>query len=369
MDKFTSWLRGKPPAEAPQAPAPQPQAPEAEPRKSWISGAWEATRKLALTPVDPWFEKMAQGLQRTSRQLVGSMVSVFRLHKRIDESLWEELEDVLLASDVGPAATARILDELRAAAKNKHLTEPAQLVGELKEALARIFDFEKGREALNLEPGRINVILMVGVNGTGKTTSTAKIAHRLKQQGHRVLLAAADTFRAAAIEQLEVWGNRVGVDVIRQREGADPAAVVVDALAAAGSRGCDVVLVDTAGRLHNKANLMEELKKIRRVASARVEGAPHEVLLVLDATTGQNAVQQARVFRELVDVTGLVLCKLDGTAKGGVVLAIAQELQIPVKFIGVGEGVEDLREFDPQAFVEALFSLPEAGQEAAAAPG
>ncbi|MEW6284299.1 MAG: signal recognition particle-docking protein FtsY, partial [Candidatus Eremiobacterota bacterium] len=288
------------------------------------------------------------------------------LHKKIDEEFWEELSDILITSDVGNAATDRILERLRAVVREKNLSEPSQLHEELKLIMGEILTGVSVSRELNVQKGRLNVILMVGVNGSGKTTSTAKLAHLYKQQGLKVLLAAADTFRAAAIEQLEVWAERVGVEVIKHKEGSDPAAVVFDAVSAARSRGIDLLLVDTAGRLHSKANLMEELKKIRRVLQREIEDAPHEVLLVLDGTTGQNAIRQASEFNQTVELTGLVLCKLDGTAKGGIVVSIAQDFSIPVKLIGVGEGVDDLRPFDPQLFLEALFS--EQAEEAEALP-
>jgi fused signal recognition particle receptor len=284
-------------------------------------------------------------------------VDLFRLHRKIDDDFWEELEAILLSSDVGVAATDRILGELRASVREKKLREPGELLGELQQVMGRILRAgEPALRRLQIEKGRVNVVLLVGVNGTGKTTSTAKLAHHYQQQGYKVLLAAADTFRAAAIDQLQVWADRLGVDLVRHREGSDPAAVVFDALTAARSRGADLVLIDTAGRLHSKSHLMEELRKIRRVAGKDLEGAPHEVLLVLDATTGQNALEQARVFHQATELTGLVLCKLDGTARGGIIVAIAQEFQFPVKFIGVGEGLDDLQEFVPEQFLEALFS-------------
>ncbi len=360
-----------PPSEVQEAPASEPlpgaSSSEEEPApgaSGGLRGIWEATRRLALTPVDPFFEKMAEGLNRTRQSLVGQVVDLFRSHRRIDEEFWEELEAILLTADVGVAATDRILEALQGSVREKKLREPAELLDELREVLGRILGAEEPEvRALRIEKGRVNVVLMVGVNGTGKTTSTAKLAHHYHKQGYKVLLAAADTFRAAAIDQLQVWADRVGVDLVRHREGSDPAAVVYDAIAAAQARGVDLVLVDTAGRLHSKANLMEELRKIRRVAGKDLPGAPHEVLLVLDATTGQNALEQARVFHQVTELTGLVLCKLDGTARGGIIVAIAQEFQIPVKYIGVGEGLEDLQAFEPGQFLEALFDQrPGAGE-------
>lgn len=346
----------EPPAAEPVA-EDAPPAAEPAPAQPGRKGFWQAAWDLANTPVDPWFEKMADGLNRTRQNLVGQVVDLFTMHRKIDEDFWEELEGILLTADVGVSATDRILASLRAAVQEKRIREPQELLAELKAVMAEILtagDPEKRK--LQLEDGRVNVVMMVGVNGTGKTTSTAKLAHHYKQQGRKVLLAAADTFRAAAIDQLQIWADRIGIDLVRHREGSDPAAVVYDAISAAQARGADLVLVDTAGRLHSKANLMEELKKIRRVAGRDLPGAPHEVLLVLDATTGQNALQQAKVFHEATELTGLVLCKLDGTARGGIIVAIAQEFNIPVKYIGVGEGVDDLHEFDPGDFLDALFS-------------
>ena len=339
---------------------------EGKSRFSGLRSMWEATRRLALTPVDPWFAKMARGLNKTRQSLVGQVKNLFSSRSAIDEDLWQDLEDVLLTADVGVGATDRILEELRQVVKEKKIKDPQLLTGELKAILGRILKaeaVEDGAEeivvpnrGLKVEHGKLMVVLMVGVNGAGKTTTTAKIAAHYKNQGFKVLMAAADTFRAAAIDQLQVWADRIGVDLIRHREGSDPAAVVYDAVAAAKSRGTELLLVDTAGRLHNKANLMEELRKSRRVAGRDLEGAPHEILLVLDATTGQNALEQARVFNQVTELTGLILCKLDGTSRGGIILAVAQELNIPVRYIGVGEGVDDLREFEPEQFLAALFN-------------
>ncbi|MGE0488222.1 MAG: signal recognition particle-docking protein FtsY [Vulcanimicrobiota bacterium] len=344
-------------AESDEAPADQVPDSDAAAKPGFLRGAWEATKKLALTPVDPWFEKMAEGLNRTRKNLVGQLKSLFG--RSIDEDFWEELEDILLTSDVGATATDRVVEELREKVKAEKLSGSEALLGATRSIIANILGDEPEARQLNLEPGRLNVILMIGVNGAGKTTSTAKLAHLFKQQGLKVLLAAADTFRAAAIEQLEVWAGRIDIPLIRHQEGADPAAVVYDALSAAKARQVDVLIIDTAGRLHSKTNLMKELEKINRVAGREVEGAPHEVLLVLDATTGQNALQQTREFSRVADVSGLVLCKLDGTAKGGIMVAIAQEHQLPVKFIGVGEAVDDLRPFEPSHFLEALFGEAE----------
>jgi fused signal recognition particle receptor len=355
-----------------EVPAVEPSLEEAAPtastegeekiKKGFLRGAWEATKKLALTPVDPWFEAVAKGLDRTRQGLVNQVASLLRLHGRIDEALWDELEDILITSDVGTVATEKIIADLRNVVKEKKLTTAEPLLEELRSILGGVLGMQEDEEVptepadpLDIQPGRLNVILMVGVNGTGKTTTTAKLTHRLKEKGHKVILAAADTFRAAAIDQLLVWGTRVGVDVIHQNEGSDPAAVVFDAVNAAKARKADVLIVDTAGRLHSKINLMEELRKIRKVLTREIPDAPHEVLLVLDATTGQNAVNQARTFNEVAPLSGLVLAKLDGTAKGGIVIAIRQEFEIPVKYIGLGEKIDDLQVFHPKPFLQGLF--------------
>lgn len=326
-----------------------------EEKVGFFRGAWEATKKLALTPVDPFFESMVAGLERTRKSLLGQISSVFRLHKKVDEDFWDELEDTLITSDVGTAATDRILTELRAYAKEHKVSEPVGLTDRLREVITEILLTEEEKRTLNIEQGRVNVILMVGVNGAGKTTSTAKLTHYFKNQGFSVLLAAADTFRAAAIEQLESWSKRLDVPIIKHKEGSDPAAVVYDACTAALARKADILLIDTAGRLQNKSNLMKELEKIHRVIAREIPDAPHEVLLVLDATTGQNALSQAKQFSEVTPISGLVMCKLDGSAKGGIMVAVAQEFGIPVKYIGVGESPDDLKPFVPSLFIEALF--------------
>lgn len=323
--------------------------------KGFLRGAWEATKKLALTPVDPFFENMVAGLERTRKSLMGQLASVFRLHKKINEDFWEELEDTLITSDVGTAATERIMEDLESYAKEHGLSKPTDLTNRLREVIKDILLTDEEKRTLNLEQGRVNVILMVGVNGAGKTTSTAKLTQYLKGQGFSVMLAAADTFRAAAIEQLESWAKRLDVPLIKHKEGSDPAAVVYDACSAAKARGSDILIIDTAGRLQNKSNLMKELEKIHRVIDREIPDAPHEVMLVLDATTGQNALSQARQFSAVTPITGLVMCKLDGSARGGIMVAVAQEFGIPVKFIGVGEGIDDLRPFAPRLFIDALF--------------
>jgi fused signal recognition particle receptor len=287
-----------------------------------------------------------------ARGALGGYLGAIR-SRRVDAATWDELEEALIRADVGVAATQRVLAELQAAAKAEAITDPDTLLDRLKVELKAIL--ADGDRSLRFEPGRPNVWLFVGVNGVGKTTTIAKIAHQQLDQGRSVVMAAADTFRAAAAEQLGTWAERTGSDIVRGGEGGDPSAVVFDAVQRAAARGNDLVLADTAGRLHTKSNLMEELRKVRRVAD-RDPGSVTEVLLVLDATTGQNGLQQAQQFTEAVDVTGLVLTKLDGSAKGGIVLAIQSTLGIPIKLVGLGETLVDLVEFDPDAFVEALFA-------------
>jgi fused signal recognition particle receptor len=298
-----------------------------------------------------FFEKLKAGLAKTKNAVFGRLDALFRGFSKVDEEMLEELEEVLITADVGVNATETILDELRGRIKKEKITEPEQAKAALQEILTAMIG--EG-EPLKLETTPA-VILVIGVNGVGKTTSIAKIANVLKNEGKQVLLAAADTFRAAAIDQLGIWADRVGVDLIRHEEGSDSAAVVYDALSAAKKRNADVVIVDTAGRLHNKKNLMDELAKIDRVIDRQLPDASRETLLVLDATTGQNAVMQAKEFKNAANLTGLVLTKLDGTAKGGIVFSIRDELGIPVKFIGVGEKVDDLQYFSASDFVSALF--------------
>ena len=300
-----------------------------------------------------FFAKLKEGLTKTRENFVGKVEEVFTGRKRIDEELYEELEEVLIRSDVGVNTSLQLVDRLRKEVKLRKISDPSELALVLQELIAELLGEE---EPLILAKQGPSIILVVGVNGVGKTTTIGKLANRLKRDGKRVLMAAGDTFRAAAIDQLEVWGERSGIEVIKHREGADPAAVAYDAVQAAKSRSMDVVLIDTAGRLHNKVNLMEELRKVKRVIEREIPGAPHEVLLVLDATTGQNALQQAKQFQEVAGVTGIVLTKLDGTAKGGVVLGIRGETRIPVKWIGIGEGIDDLRPFVPKDFAAALFN-------------
>jgi fused signal recognition particle receptor len=291
------------------------------------------------------------GLAKT-RKNIADKVGALVLGEKIDEGALDELETALIAADLGTATASVVLADLKERFRRKELATAEQVRGRLKELLFGVLAPRAAGLSLDASP---SVILMVGVNGTGKTTTIGKLANRLKGEGKKVMLAAADTFRAAASEQLVVWGERNGVPVVRHREGADPGAVVFDAAAAAKARGIDVLIVDTAGRLHTKSNLMEELKKVRRILGRELPGAPHETLIVLDATTGQNALAQARTFHEAVGISGIVLTKLDGTPKGGIVFAITRELRLPVKFVGVGEGIEDLKAFDPREFVDALF--------------
>ncbi len=298
-------------------------------------------------------ERLREGLRRTRDVLGGALVRVVR-GRKLDEDLLEEVEETLLRADVGVATSARLVEDLREAGKRGEVREGEEIVPFLKKDLVKRLD--EGGAQLAYAPEKPTVVLIVGVNGSGKTTSIAKLAGWLQGQGKKVVLAAGDTFRAAAVQQLTVWSNRLGIEIVKQDTGADPAAVAFDAADAAVSRGADVLIVDTAGRLHTQEHLMRELEKIRRVLGKRIPAAPHETLLVIDATTGQNALQQARRFHDATPVTGIMLAKLDGTARGGAVLSIKDELDLPVKFVGVGEKITDIEPFDPAAFVEALFS-------------
>lgn len=297
------------------------------------------------------FGKIGQGLKKTRDAMMNSMNSMLRGFTRIDAELFEELEEILVMGDVGTATASRICEQLRATVKERGITDPLAIRELLQELVAQMLE---GGQALALGT-KPSVILVIGVNGVGKTTTIGKMAAGLKADGKKVILGAADTFRAAAIEQLEIWAERAGVDIVKHAQGADPAAVVFDTVSAAKARGADVVICDTAGRLHNKKNLMDELAKIGRVIDRELPDADKEILLVVDATTGQNAVNQAREFKQAAGITGIVLTKLDGTARGGVVLAIREDLQVPVKFIGVGEGIDDLQPFDPTQFAKGLF--------------
>jgi fused signal recognition particle receptor len=300
--------------------------------------------------------KFKDGLAKTRSVLSDRVADLFSRRQKIDEAFFEELEEILIGADVGVNTVMELIEELRAEVKKRKIEQASELQPILSEKLMEMLRGTGEDASLRMSKDGITVILFVGVNGVGKTTTIGKLAWRFKQQGKSVLLAAGDTFRAGAIEQLEVWGGRVGVDVIRQEAGSDPAAVMFDAVREAKRRNVDVLLCDTAGRLQNKVNLMEELAKIHRVIQREIPGAPHETLLVLDAATGQNALQQAKLFGEKSGVTGLVLTKLDGTAKGGIVIAIRHELSLPVKFVGLGEQMDDLQEFDAEQFVHALFA-------------
>ncbi|HXG35030.1 MAG TPA: signal recognition particle-docking protein FtsY [Bryobacteraceae bacterium] len=298
-------------------------------------------------------ERLKAGVQKTRAGLVARLEEAIAGKKEIDAGLLEELEYALIAADVGVRTTSEILERIRQRAERRTLNDAQELRQLIREHLLEVLRAAERPAPRVSEPPA--VVLVVGVNGSGKTTTIGKLAHLYKSEGRSVLLAAADTFRAAAIEQLEIWGQRTGSPVIRQKPGADPSAVLFDALQAARARGTDYVIVDTAGRLHTKSNLMAELEKMRRTASRVVPGAPHEVLLVMDATTGQNGLEQARRFTESSGVTGLVLTKLDGTAKGGIIVAIARELNLPIRYVGVGEQPEDLLPFDPEQFITSLF--------------
>ncbi len=298
-----------------------------------------------------FFKKLKEGLKKTRDSVVGQIDSMLQTFTVIDDELFEELEELLVMGDVGVETANKICGMLRVRVREKGITKPAKIMDEIAEISAELLS-ENNAMVLNTKP---SVILVIGVNGVGKTTSIGKIANYYVRQGKRVTLAAADTFRAAAIDQLRIWAERSGADIVAQGEGSDPAAVVFDAIASAKAKGSDIVIIDTAGRLHNKKHLMDELSKIRRIIDRELPDADKEALLVLDATTGQNAVNQAAEFAKATGITGIVLTKLDGTAKGGVVLAIKETLGIPVKFIGVGEKVDDLQPFDPLEFSKALF--------------
>ncbi len=299
-----------------------------------------------------FFSRLVEGLNKTRENIVSGMDSIFSGFSSIDEDFYEELEETLIMGDLGIKTTTTIMEDLRAKVKAQHIKEPSEcrqlLIDSIREQM------NLGENAYEFE-NRKSVVLVIGVNGVGKTTSVGKVAGQLKDEGKKVILAAADTFRAAAIEQLTEWANRAGVEIIAQQEGSDPAAVIYDAVAAAKSRHADVLICDTAGRLHNKKNLMEELRKINRIIDKEYPDAYRETLVVLDGTTGQNAMAQAKQFMEVADITGIILTKLDGTAKGGIAVAIQSELGIPVKYVGVGEKIEDLQKFDSEDFVKALF--------------
>ncbi|WP_075617530.1 signal recognition particle-docking protein FtsY [Paenisporosarcina indica] len=302
-------------------------------------------------------EKFKDGLSKTRNQFTSKVNDLVAKYRKVDEDFFEELEDLLLQADVGFETVVELMDLLRFEVQRKNIKDTAGIQSVISEKLVEIYESgDNSSNELLVQDAGLTVILFVGVNGVGKTTTIGKLAHRLKGQGRKVMLAAGDTFRAGAIDQLQVWGDRVGVEVIKQSEGSDPAAVMYDAVRAAKNRGVDVLICDTAGRLQNKVNLMNELQKVHRVIEREVPGAPHEVLLALDATTGQNALIQAQSFKEATNVTGIVLTKLDGTAKGGIVLAIRNKLKIPVKFVGLGEKMDDLQPFDTDKYVYGLFA-------------
>ncbi len=297
------------------------------------------------------FKKFSLGLKKTRESMAGAIENMLHSYKDIDEELYEDLEEILVMGDVGVTTASEIVEKLKDRVKEKNIGTPAKVKGEIKEIVAEML---KGEEEMSLIT-MPSVILVIGVNGVGKTTTIGKMASMYKAQGKKVILGAADTFRAAAIEQLEVWAERADVDIVKHKEGADPAAVVYDTIQAGIARNADIIICDTAGRLHNKKNLMDELAKIYRVIDKELPYSDRESLLVLDATTGQNAVNQAREFKNVAEITGIVLTKLDGTARGGVVLAIKNDLRVPVKFVGVGEQIDDLQPFNPMAFADGLF--------------
>ena len=341
----------------PAAPEPESAAPPPEVWEEEVAPELAETEALEETAEIPEeaerrgvFRRLRERLSRTREVLSGGLDRLFRGRKVVDAELLEELEELLITADIGVETSLFLIQALEDKLRRRELADVARLKAALQAEMVGLLTSPAQPD----RSARPWVVLVVGVNGVGKTTTIAKLAYRDRHQGRTPLLVAADTFRAAAVEQLEIWGERVGADVVKQKTGADPAAVVFDGLAAAVARGADTVFVDTAGRLHTKINLMEELKKIHRTATKKIPGAPHEVLLILDATTGQNALNQARLFHEAVGVTGLILTKMDGTAKGGVALGVVHETGIPLKYIGVGEAMEDLRPFDAEAFVEAI---------------
>lgn len=301
-----------------------------------------------------FLDKLKKGLSKTRENTIGKIEALVKSSKKLDDDFWEELEEILIQADVGVNTTIELVDNIKKAAKKQKMHDSSEVLELIKDEIRKLLEYNN--VPLNIPQGELAVILVVGVNGAGKTTSIAKLAYRFHEEGKKVLLGAADTFRAAAIDQLNIWADRVGVEIIKHQEGSDPGAVVFDAIHASRARHADILIIDTAGRLQNKANLMKEISKIKNIIQREIPEAPHEVLLVLDATTGQNAISQAKIFEEATGVTGLILSKLDGTAKGGIILAVEKELKIPVKLVGIGEGLEDLRDFSPQIFTEALFA-------------
>ncbi len=301
------------------------------------------------------FEKLKKGLSKTHQGFVEKIDTLFLGQKTIDQDLLDELEGLLFEADLGVKASSQLIEGVRQGLKRGELQEPEKVKEYIKQEILRILKLGEKPLSIDFSQTKPFVMMVVGVNGGGKTTTIGKIAHHYSSRGKKVLIGAADTFRAAAAEQLEVWANRVGADLIKQSKGSDPSAVAFDSIHAAKARDIDLVFIDTAGRLHTKVNLMEELKKLKRIVGRESPGAPHEVLLVLDATTGQNAISQAKLFNEAIGVTGIALTKLDGTAKGGIIVGITEELKIPIRYVGVGEGMDDLKEFDATEFVQALF--------------
>ncbi|MDO4539978.1 MAG: signal recognition particle-docking protein FtsY [Syntrophomonadaceae bacterium] len=297
--------------------------------------------------------RFKQGITKTRQSIGDKIDNLIKSNRKLDDEFYEEIEDILIQADVGIDTTVKLVDTIRRRAKKEKLNDASEVRELIIDEISNMLGGEI--KPLNVVPGQLSVILVVGVNGAGKTTSIAKMGYMFKNEGHKVILAAADTFRAAAIDQLQIWADRIGVEMIKHQEGADPGAVVFDAIAAARARKADVLIIDTAGRLQNKSNLMKELSKLRKIIDRELPDAPQEILLLLDATTGQNAISQARIFMEATGVTGIILSKLDGTAKGGIVIAIARELDIPVKLVGMGEGMEDLRVFDAELMARALF--------------
>lgn len=319
-------------------------------------GFFKKLKESISTKTEAVTQKFKEGLTKTRDSFAEKVNDIVARYRKVDEEFFEELEEALIQADVGVNTVLEMVEELRMEAKRRKIEESKDLKPLITEKLTQLLKKTEEDSQIKMAQSGLTVIMFVGVNGVGKTTTIGKMAHMFKAQGKKVILAAGDTFRAGAIEQLEVWGERAGVDVIKQQAGSDPAAVMYDAIQAAKSRQADVLLCDTAGRLQNKVNLMEELNKVYRVIQREVPEAPHETLLVLDATTGQNALSQARTFGKTANVTGLVLTKLDGTAKGGIVIAIRNELDIPVKFVGLGEKMDDLQPFDAEQFINALFS-------------
>jgi fused signal recognition particle receptor len=350
LESRQSLISSQPPE---TSPTPEPQQEQPPPGKDPVTQ--DAVILPAVTEPSSMFKRLSERLSKTRDSLIYRLDTLFLGKKVIDAKLLDDLEELLITADLGIVTTTELLDHARRKVKRKELSDPALLKEVLKEKIrAFITDSTRPAELVMPESGPF-VIMVIGVNGVGKTTTIGKIAHKFLSSGRTVLLVAADTFRAAAVAQLQIWGERNKIKVVAHKEGADPSSVVYDALAIAKADNTDVVLVDTAGRLHTQTNLMEELKKIKRVMAKKLPGAPHEVMLVIDATTGQNGISQAKLFNEAVEVTGITLTKLDGTAKGGIVANICRDLKIPIRFIGIGEHLEDLRDFDPDEFIEALF--------------